>query len=290
MHETSTGGEFPAPHGRILIVDADPAAREKLSDSVVDLGHTVCHAAEPGPAAFDVPGAARPDVALIGLAAGDEAGPAVRTGEQIARRFGVPLVYATETMDAESLDLAQRTDPHGCVLKSGDPRQLGLVLRAALRTTVRKPSDGQDANPGDAAPRPEWNSAILEGLFDNMSDAVIVADDARPVRGRERGRATAQRDVRPVESRAVVPALRGLPGGRADAVPGGGSAAHRRDPRKVCRRRAAAAAASARGCGNGGPLAERQRVPVARCGRPGAWAAPIVLRERHGRSRSNRRG
>ena len=29
-------------------------------------------------------------------------------------------------------------------------------------------------------PRPEWNSAILEGLFDNMSDAVIVAD----VRGR----------------------------------------------------------------------------------------------------------
>ena len=180
MHETSTEREFPAPHGRILIVDADPGAREMLSQSVTGLGHTVCHAAEPGPTAIDLPGEARPDVALIGLAAGDEAAPAVETGERIARRFGVPLVYATETTDAGPLDRAQRTDPHGYVLKSGDPRQLGLVIRAALRATVRTPSDGQEADPDDAAPRPEWNSAILEGLFDNMSDAVIVAD----VRGR----------------------------------------------------------------------------------------------------------
>ncbi|MYN63935.1 MAG: PAS domain-containing protein [Acidobacteria bacterium] len=176
MHETSAGREFPAPHGRILIVDADPGAREMLSRAVTGLGHTVCHAAEPGPAAIDVPGAARPDVALIGLAAGEQAGLAVQTGERIAKRFGVPLVYATETTDAESLDQAQRTDPHGYVLKAGDPRQLGLVIRAALRATVRKSSDGQEANPDDMAPRPEWNSAILEGLFDNMSDAVIVAD------------------------------------------------------------------------------------------------------------------
>ena len=180
MHETSTGREFPAPHGRILIVESDPGARDALSAAVTGLGHTVCHAAEPGPSALDLPAEARPDVALIGLAAGKEAGPAVETGGRIAKRFGVPLVYATETTDAEPLDRAQRTDPHGCVLKSGDPRQLGLAIRAALRATARPRADRQATDPDDAAPRPEWNSAILRSLFDNISDAVIVAD----VRGR----------------------------------------------------------------------------------------------------------
>ena len=180
MHETSTGRVFPAPHGRILIVDADSAAREALSDAVTDLGHTVCHAATPGPSAIDLPSETRPDVALIGLAAGEKAGPAVETGERIAERFAVPLVYVTETTDAEPLDQAQRTDPHGYVLKSGDPRQLGLAIRAALGATARKRADRHETDPDDAAPHPEWNPAILRSLFDNISDAVVVAD----VRGR----------------------------------------------------------------------------------------------------------
>ena len=176
MHETSTGREFPPPHGRILIVDADPGARDTLSASVTDLGHTVCHAAEPGPSAIDLPTEAGPDVALIGLTAGEKAGPAVETGERIAERFAVPLVYATETTDAEPLDQAQRTGPHGYVLKSGDPRQLGLAIRAALGAAVRKRADRQETDPDEVAPRPEWNSAILRSLFDKLNDAVIVAD------------------------------------------------------------------------------------------------------------------
>ena len=180
MNETSTGRMFPTPHGRILIVDADPGARDTLAASVTGLGHTVCHAAEPGPSAIDLPAGVRPDVALIGLADGEQAGPAVETAERIAKRFGVPFVYATETTAAEPLDQAQRTDPHGYVLKSGDPRQLGLAIRAALGTTARQRADRHVADPDDAAPRPEWNSAILRSLFDNISDAVIVAD----VRGR----------------------------------------------------------------------------------------------------------
>ena len=233
MHETSTGREFPAPYGRILIVDADPGARDALSDAVTGLGHTVCHAAEPGPSAIDLPTAARPDVALIGLAVGEKAGPAVETGARVAERFAVPLVYATDTTDAEPLDQAQRTDPHGYVLKSGDPRQLGLAIRAALGATVRKRAARQETDPDDVAPRPEWNSAILRSLFDNMSDAVIVAGRPGPVRGRERGRSTAQRDIRPVQTGGVVPALRGLPGGRADAARGGGPAAHLGNPRRA---------------------------------------------------------
>ena len=180
MHDTLTGREFPAPHGRILIVEADSAARETLVDSVTGLGHTVCHAAEPGPSAIDLPAEARPEIALIGLAAGEKAGPAVETGEQLAERFAVPLVYVTETTDAGPLDQAQRTDPHGYVLKSSDPRQLGLAIRAALGANAPTRADRQASDPDDVAPSPEWNSVILRNLFDNMSDGVIVAD----VRGR----------------------------------------------------------------------------------------------------------
>ena len=124
MHETSTGREAPPSHARVLIVDADASSREALSNSVTRLGHTVHRAAAPGPAAVELPADVLPDLALIGLAAGETAGPAIETAARIVERFGVPVVYATETTDAELLDETQRTDPHGYVLKPPDPRQL----------------------------------------------------------------------------------------------------------------------------------------------------------------------
>ena len=175
MHETSTGREAPPSHARVLIVDADASSREALSDSVTRLGHTVHRAAAPGPAAVELPADVLPDLALIGLAAGETAGPAIETAARIVERFGVPVVYATETTDAELLDETQRTDPHGYVLKPTDPRQLGLAIRSALGARVRMRAD-PEAGPADVAPHPEWNSAVLRSLFDNMSDAVIVAD------------------------------------------------------------------------------------------------------------------
>ena len=180
MHETSKGRDVPAPVARILIVDADPRARETLSHSVTGLGHTVCHAAAPGPPALDLPAGSSPDLALIGLGDGETADAAVETAQRLSERFAVPLVYATDTTDAGLLDRAQRTDPHGYVLKSTDPRQLGLTIRAALAAPARGQADRRRADPGPAEADPEWNSAVLRSLFDNMSDAVIVAD----VRGR----------------------------------------------------------------------------------------------------------
>ena len=138
MQETSAGSELRALPARILIVDADPDAQKALFDLVTRLGHAVCHAAEPGPAALDLPPDARPDLALIGLAAADTAAPAVETAERIAERFAVPLVYAMETADTALLDRAQRTNPHGCVLKSAAPLQLDLTLRTALNLAARE--------------------------------------------------------------------------------------------------------------------------------------------------------
>ena len=164
----TTPHELPTPHAQILIVDTDPA-RTALSEAVSRLGHTVCHAAEPGPQVFDLPPGANPDLALIGLEAeGSE--DALETARQVASRLDVPIVYVTETTDAGLLERARRTRPHGYLLRRADPRQLDLTIRGALGAAARDRSGARAA----------WNSAVLQGLFDRLSDAVIVAD----VRGR----------------------------------------------------------------------------------------------------------
>ena len=181
MHETSTERELPLLHARILIVDADLDALEILSDSVASLGHTVCHSAEPGPAAVDLPIGARPDLALIGLAADETAEPALETAERIAEQFGIPLVYATETADNAVLDRARRTNPHGYVLKSADLRQFGLTIRAALDVAARERTEQgrherEIADLQASTAQTERDNTILTSLFDRISDAVIVSD------------------------------------------------------------------------------------------------------------------
>ena len=180
MQETSTGSALPLP-ARILIVDADPDALRTLSDSVIGLGHAVCHAAEPGPAAVELPADARPDLAVIGLAAGETAAPAVETAGRVAERFGVPLVYAMETADTALLDRTQRTNPHGYVLKSADPLQLDLTLRAALNLAAREQADRRRQDREMAGLKAsveltERDNAILRCLFERISDAVVLGD------------------------------------------------------------------------------------------------------------------
>ena len=181
MQETSTGGARPALPARILIVDADPDALRTLSDAVVGLGHAVCHAAEPGRGVVDLSADVRPDLALIGLAAGATAAPAIETAEQIAEQFGIPVVYAMETGDTALLDRTQRTNPHGYVLKSADPLQLDLTLRAALNLAARERADRERQDREMAALKAsveftERDNAILRCLFERISDAVVLGD------------------------------------------------------------------------------------------------------------------
>ena len=181
MQETSTGRARPAPPARILIVDADPGALRTLSDAVIGLGHAVCHAAEPGRGVVDPSADARPDLALIGLAAGATAAPAVETAERIAEQFGIPVVYAMETGDSALLDRTQRTNPHGYVLKSADPLQLDLTLRAALNLAARERADRERQDRELAGLKAsveltERDNAVLRCLFERISDAVVLGD------------------------------------------------------------------------------------------------------------------
>ncbi len=181
MRETASSANPAARRARILIVDPDPGAREALSDAVTGVGHTVCAAAEPGSQALDLLAGTSADLALIGLAGGAAAGSAFATAQQVAERFGVPVIYATETTDAALLDRAQQTHPHGYVLKSGDPRQLGLAIEAALGMAARARADRErHARQVDdlrgAAARSQERLAFFQRVFDNMNDPIIVID------------------------------------------------------------------------------------------------------------------
>ena len=116
MDEITTAPGHPGSQTRVLIVDADPEARDALSDAVTRLGHKVCHVAEPGQSVLDLPSGRVPGLALIGLGADEASDPAIETAGQVVARYGVPVVYATETTDAALL----RAGAHGYALKPSD--------------------------------------------------------------------------------------------------------------------------------------------------------------------------
>ena len=181
MRDAARSANPAARPARILIVDEDPGAREALSDAVAGLGHTVCAAAEPGSPALHRFAGASPDLVLIGLEGGEAAVRTLEAAQQIAERLGIPTIYATDTADAVLLDRAQRTHPHGCVLKSGDPRQLDLAIRAALGTAARERVDRErHARQVDdlrgAVARSQERLAFFQRVFDNMNDPIIVID------------------------------------------------------------------------------------------------------------------
>ena len=186
MRDTAGSADPGARPARILIVDADPGAREALSAAVAGLGHTVCAAAEPGSPALDLPAGTGPDLALVGLAGGQAAASAFETARQVAARLGIPLIYAVETTDPALLERARQTHPHGYVLKSGDPRQLGLAIRAALGVAARADEErharqvdelrGAGARSKRMEAELHQRVQVLDAIIRSMGDGVVVAD------------------------------------------------------------------------------------------------------------------
>ena len=165
MHETAPPRRAPAAKVRLLIVDADPDSRESLCSLVSGLGHTVCHAAEPGPPTLDRLAEADPDLTLIGLRPGAAAGATLETAERIADRSRAPIVYVTESTDAALLDGAQQAHPRGFVLKSAGAEQLDLTIRTALSGAARVVGHEKGNR-----------ELLLLTLFDSMTDAMVIAD------------------------------------------------------------------------------------------------------------------
>ena len=143
----------------ILIVDADAATAAELRDRVTRLGHTVCGSAASGAQAIERTAALRPDLVMVDAALeGAVDGP--EAASVIGARYAVPVIYL---VDAETADLPPRAwdaAPYGCALKTGDDRQLRLIIDSALNLHATRPA----------------RTGLIETVFNSISDGVVATD------------------------------------------------------------------------------------------------------------------
>jgi diguanylate cyclase (GGDEF)-like protein/PAS domain S-box-containing protein len=114
----------------ILILEHDPASAEDLRLKVEQLGYRVHGVVARGDAALKLAQTQRPDLALVDIVL-----PGAMDGMQVAERFrqmDIPVVYLTAYADEALLERAKLTEPHGCILKPYNTRELQANLAMAL--------------------------------------------------------------------------------------------------------------------------------------------------------------
>ena len=177
-------GLASAAKASVAIVD-NGAALADMRAKLVDLGYGVVWTMhDPGdlPRRLD---AALPDVALVNLGI-DDADGGVRVGRRLME-LGVAVVYVTDGEDPRRLERSKDSAPLGYLVAPVEPRQLDLAIWTAMSMLVRRRelatawSDGVlhralDDISLDEADRIYRRMRLLETVFDNVADGLIVAD------------------------------------------------------------------------------------------------------------------
>ncbi len=121
----------PATRKKILIVQGEITPAEDLALSLKNLGYDISGPASSAERAVQYVESSKPDLILMDLnLVGGVDG--IDAASQIRDRFDVPVVYLTESYDAEVLDRASRTEPYGCVGKAADMPELRCAIEIAL--------------------------------------------------------------------------------------------------------------------------------------------------------------
>ena len=145
---------------KILILDADAGAAAQMRSNLTGLGYTVCGVLTCGVRAIEQTAVLGPDLvmvdaALTGAVDGAEAAAV------IGRRYALPVIYLVDAAADELPPRAWDAAPYGCALKSGDRRQLRLIVENALNlhATRTRPTDH-----------------LIETVFNSISDGVVATD------------------------------------------------------------------------------------------------------------------
>lgn len=116
---------------RILVVEDENIVAMDLQTRLTRLGYLVPAVAASGAAALQKAEELAPDVVLMDVVLkGDMDG--VQTGEQIRKRFGIPVIYLTAHSDDNTLQRARITEPFGYILKPFEDRELHITIEMAL--------------------------------------------------------------------------------------------------------------------------------------------------------------
>ena len=146
-------------NGKILILAADAEGAARMRESLTRLGYTVCGTLTCGVQAVQRTAELQPDLVLVDAAL---SGPVdgVEAASVIGRRYSLPVIFlvdAAEELPARAWDAT----PYGCALKTGDERQLRLIVDTALNLHAKhgRPTDH-----------------LIETVFNSISDGVVATD------------------------------------------------------------------------------------------------------------------
>lgn len=115
---------------RVLVVEDEPSARDRLVAILEDDGYKVC-AVTDGAAALEAAETFQPDLALV------DGGLPGRDGVEVARRLrqagNLPIIFVTGADSAQDIHEGFRMGADDYILKPFDPEELSWRVRAVLR-------------------------------------------------------------------------------------------------------------------------------------------------------------
>ncbi len=147
---------------RIMIVEDEGLVALQIKETLENLGYQVPAIALSGEEAVAKISGSEPDLVLMDIQLKGEIN-GIQAAKRIHGALEVPVVFLTAYSDAETLQMAELTDPYGYILKPFDERSLHAVIQMALLKS-RRVRVSQE--------RGMWVSAIPSSL----SEAVVISD------------------------------------------------------------------------------------------------------------------
>ncbi len=117
---------------KILIVEDELLIANNLARKLTKLGYTIVEIVSSGENAIRIAGEKQPDLVLMDIVIkGDMDG--IQAAAQIAKKYGIPVIYLTAYADNETLNRAKDTTPFGYILKPFKDRELQVTIEIALQ-------------------------------------------------------------------------------------------------------------------------------------------------------------
>ncbi|MBC7185640.1 MAG: PAS domain S-box protein [Calditrichaeota bacterium] len=116
---------------KILIVEDESLVAADLARLLEKLGYQVTGRVASGKAALASVEQERPDLVLMDIGLRGEL-DGIQTAEQLARCYGIPVVFLTAHSDDATLERAKQAQPFGFVLKPFDEREVRATVEMAL--------------------------------------------------------------------------------------------------------------------------------------------------------------
>ena len=122
---------------QVLIVEDEAIVSMDLRYKLESLGYSVPAEVRSGEDAVHAASQLRPDVVLMDIRLSGEM-DGIEAAAEIRRRFDIPVIYVTSSVDEATLERAKATEPSGYILKPFLNAELRAVVEMAIHSTRRE--------------------------------------------------------------------------------------------------------------------------------------------------------